>query len=120
MSRPALCRFSLIAAVLVMGSGCTGTSRRGEVIAAPAGPGVCERGGSRSAGGPVVSPAVLGRHVRFLADDSLRGRGTGTPGFDLAARYVAGCFTDLGLEAAGTQGYMQPVPLRQARALEGS
>jgi hypothetical protein len=67
-----------------------------------------------------VRPAALEAHIRFLAGDSLQGRGTGTAGYDLAARYVAACFSDLGLKPAGTQGYMQQVPLRQARSVEGS
>jgi hypothetical protein len=73
-----------------------------------------------SAGLPVVSPAALEAHMHFLADDSLRGRGTGTPGYDLAARCVAACFSEFDLEPAGTHGYMQPVPLRRARAVQGS
>jgi hypothetical protein len=67
-----------------------------------------------------VSPAALKSHIRFLAGDSLEGRGTGTAGYDLAARYVAECFSEFGLKPAGTQGYMQQVPLRQARTVEGS
>lgn len=52
--------------------------------------------------------------VAFLADDMLEGRGTGTRGYDLAARYVAARFGTLGLEPAGTDGYLQPVPFRRA------
>lgn len=69
---------------------------------------------------PQVDSAVLGSHLRFLADDSLEGRGTGTRGFNLAARYVADCFTRLGLKPAGTRGYLQTVPLRRARTTGGS
>jgi hypothetical protein len=67
---------------------------------------------------PQVDSATLGSHLRFLADDSLEGRGTGTRGYDLAASYVADCFARLGLEAAGTDEYLQPVPLRHARISE--
>lgn len=52
--------------------------------------------------------------VRFLADDRLEGRGTGTRGYDLAARYVAARMESLGLAPAGTAGYLQPVPFRRA------
>ena len=69
---------------------------------------------------PQVSPARLEEHVRYLASDRLTGRGTGTPGYDSAARYVAKHFAALGLDSAGTKGYFQPVPLRRARAVEGS
>jgi hypothetical protein len=69
---------------------------------------------------PQVSAARLEEHIRYLASDRLAGRGTGTPGYDSAARYVAKHFAALGLDAAGTEGYYQPVPLRRARAVEGS
>ncbi len=49
------------------------------------------------------------KHVQFLADDKLEGRNTGSEGHRLAAAYVAEQFERLGLAAAGTQGYMQPV-----------
>jgi hypothetical protein len=55
-----------------------------------------------------------------LADDSLKGRGTATPGHDLAARYVAACYSKYGLKPAGTKGYMQPVPLLSGRMVKGS
>jgi Zn-dependent M28 family amino/carboxypeptidase len=47
--------------------------------------------------------------VQFLADDKLEGRNTGSEGHRQAAAYVAAEFERLGLAAAGTQGYMQPV-----------
>jgi hypothetical protein len=53
-------------------------------------------------------------HMRFLADDLLEGRGTGTRGHELAAKYVAAQFEALGLRPAGTKGgYFQAVPLRE-------
>jgi Zn-dependent M28 family amino/carboxypeptidase len=67
-----------------------------------------------------VSPARLEEHIRYLASDRLAGRGTGTPGYDSAARYVAEHFAALRLDSAGTEGYFQPVPFRHARAVEGS
>ncbi len=69
---------------------------------------------------PQVSPARLEEHIRYLASDRLRGRGVGTPGYDSAAQYMATQFAMLGLDSAGTEGYFQPVPLRRARAVEGS
>lgn len=36
-----------------------------------------------------IRPGALRAHIRFLADDLLEGRGTGTRGFDIAAKYVA-------------------------------
>jgi len=50
-------------------------------------------------------------HMAFLADDLLEGRGTGTRGQELAARYVAAQFEVLGLTPAGTAGtFYQRVP----------
>jgi hypothetical protein len=48
-------------------------------------------------------------HVRYLADDQLVGRLTGTEGYRKAAQYVADHFKEYGLEPGGTQGYFQPV-----------
>jgi hypothetical protein len=69
---------------------------------------------------PQVSPARLEEHIRYLASDRLAGRGTGTPGYDSAAHYVAKHFAALGLDSAGTEGYFQPVPFRRALALARS
>ena len=63
----------------------------------------------------------LRAHVEFLASDELRGRQPGTVGYDIAARYVASQFAQMGLEPAGAQGsYFQPVPLRRAVQVNGS
>jgi Zn-dependent M28 family amino/carboxypeptidase len=67
-----------------------------------------------------VSAARLEEHIRYLASDRLAGRGTGTPGYDSAARYVVEHYARLGLDSAGTEGYLQPISFRRARALEGS
>jgi len=54
--------------------------------------------------------------VTFLADDLLLGREPGTPGFDIAARFVAARFQALGLKPAGSDGsYFQAITLREAR-----
>jgi hypothetical protein len=50
-------------------------------------------------------------HVKFLADDRLEGRGTGSEGHRKAAEYVAAEFARLGLKPAGTDGFIQPVAL---------
>ena len=57
-------------------------------------------------------------HVRYLADDALEGRDTGSPGYRKAAAYVAGEFQKAGLSPAGTDGYLQPVTFRSRRILE--
>src|SRR5438105_6812377 len=51
-------------------------------------------------------------HMSFLADDLLEGRGTGTRGHEIAARYVQTQFELLGLKPAGVNGYRQQAPFR--------
>lgn len=54
--------------------------------------------------------------LSFLADDALRGRDTGSPAYEIAARYVAAQFARLGLEPAGDDGtFLQDVSLRRAQ-----
>src|ERR1700730_383508 len=48
-------------------------------------------------------------HVQYLADDKLEGRNTGSPGYKLAAQYVASQFKDAGLEPNGNTGYFKHV-----------
>jgi Zn-dependent M28 family amino/carboxypeptidase len=61
-----------------------------------------------------LAKAPFRAHMAFLADDLLEGRGTGTRGQELAARYVAAQFEALGLTPAGTGGtFYQRVPLRE-------
>jgi hypothetical protein len=72
------------------------------------------------AGLDAIRPAALESHLRFLADDLLEGRGTGTRGYDLAARYVASRFQALGLEPGGVnETWFQPLPFRRADVLRG-
>jgi len=54
--------------------------------------------------------------MRFLADDLLEGRGTGTRGYEIAAKYMAAQFEQMGLQPAGDGGtYFQKVPFKQSR-----
>lgn len=46
--------------------------------------------------------------VSFLASDDLEGRQTGTEGEKKAAAYISKRFSELGLEAKGTNQYLQP------------
>ncbi len=58
-------------------------------------------------------------HMTFLASDLLEGREAGSPGYDIAANYVAAQFAQLGLKPAGAGGgYFQPVPLMAARPVD--
>lgn len=54
--------------------------------------------------------AAWWRHVQVLADDSLKGRDTGSPGHESAARYVIAQLKAAGLKPGGTDGWYQPVP----------
>lgn len=65
----------------------------------------------------LIRERALRRHVAYLADDRLAGRMTGEPGYDAAAAYVAEQLAAMGVEAAGTDGWFQPVPLRSYKAL---
>ena len=66
---------------------------------------------------PTVAAAMRGidaerirAHVKFLADDLLEGRGTGTRGSDIAAAYIAAQFAAYGLQPAADDGsYLQKV-----------
>lgn len=58
-------------------------------------------------------------HVRFLADDKLEGRLTGTRGYRAAAAYVVDRFKEYGLEPAGVEGYLQPVRFDVQRVIAG-
>jgi len=61
---------------------------------------------------PAASSDRIRAHVEFLASDLLQGREAGSPGYDLAANYVASQFAQLGLKPAGDGGtYLQRVPL---------
>ncbi len=51
--------------------------------------------------------------VSFLASDALEGRGTPSPGLDIAAEFIASQFRRAGLEAAGDDGYFQTAALNQ-------
>src|SRR5436309_5947749 len=52
-------------------------------------------------------------HVKFLADDSLEGRDTGSEGLRKAQAYAVEQFKKAGLEPAGTDGFYQPVSFMQ-------
>ena len=67
-----------------------------------------------------IEAAAVRAHLEFLASDALEGRGTGTRGGDLAAKYVAAQFERIGLRPAGDNGtYFQAIPL-QGRSFTAS
>ena len=67
-----------------------------------------------------IRPEAIRADMCFLADDLLEGRGTGTRGHEIAAKFMASEFEAMGLEPAGENGtYFQTVPLRSIRVDEG-
>ena len=63
-----------------------------------------------SARSPIDS-AGLSRDLRAFADDSMRGRETGTPDATRAAKFIGDRLASLGLEPLGDSLYYQRVPL---------
>ena len=72
----------------------------------------------RPAGLPsAIREDALRAHIKFLSDDRLEGRGTGSKGGETAALYVAEQFEALGLKGAGEKGsFWQPVSLVGVKA----
>jgi hypothetical protein len=67
-----------------------------------------------------IRPDAIRAHMRFLSDSLLQGRGTGTPGYQIAARYIATQLEAAGLHPAGVNGtWYQTVPLRKSVLNDG-
>jgi aminopeptidase YwaD len=65
----------------------------------------------------VTIPAdSLKKHVYFLADDSLEGRGLATPAGLKAAKYIAGYFKNMGLKPIGSN-YLHPFYTKQSQTM---
>jgi hypothetical protein len=83
----------------------------------------CASTGSSSTAAPSRAVAAAGepdaaelrRDLFAFAADSFRGRETGTPDADHAARFLAARLASLGLEPAGDSGFFQRVPLNRAK-----
>ena len=69
----------------------------------PAGPSVSERA------------AAWRAEVATLSSDAMEGRAAGTPGHQRAADHVVAALQRLGLEPAGTQGFLQPIAFVEQR-----
>lgn len=61
-----------------------------------------------------IRPEQIRAHIRFLSDTLLQGRAPGTPGYDIAARYVATELEGMGLRPGAAGSWYQPVPLEKA------
>ncbi|QOL26616.1 M28 family peptidase [Thalassotalea sp. LPB0316] len=62
-----------------------------------------------------VNPENIKAHITFLADDTLKGRDTGSEGYQIAANYVKSHFKQMGLKPRGEfDSYEQQVTFRKA------
>lgn len=59
----------------------------------------------------------LRSHVEYLASDKLEGRRTGTEGERLAAEYISNAFAKLGLQAKGSNGFLQPFSVAEGKEI---
>lgn len=64
---------------------------------------------------PPVDTLTIREASRYLASDALAGRGTGTPGADAAAEYIATRCRELGLSPVSGNSYFQEIPLVSSR-----
>jgi hypothetical protein len=64
----------------------------------------------------VITPDAIYQHLSVIADDSMMGRDTPSPGLDMTAQYVADQFASLGLEPGGENGtWFQRYPIYQMK-----
>jgi Zn-dependent M28 family amino/carboxypeptidase len=64
-----------------------------------------------------IDEQFLRAHIKFLSDDQLEGRGTGAPGGELAAKYIAAQLEAMGLKGGAPGGsFFQPVSLVGVKA----
>ncbi len=62
----------------------------------------------------------LKTHIRFLADDKLEGRRTGTAGEQLAMEYISREFQKAGLSPKGTNNFFQPFVVNEGKEIDPS
>lgn len=65
--------------------------------------------------GQKIDESTLRAHIKFLSDDLLEGRGPGSRGGMMAAKYIAAQFEALGLEPAADHSYFQLVQMIGSR-----
>jgi len=70
--------------------------------------------GCRGAKVRPITPGEIEAHIRFLSDDLLEGRLTGSRGLSLAGLYHESCFQSLGLEPVFNGRYRQTFDLKGA------
>lgn len=60
--------------------------------------------------GADIDPVAYQAHVRYLASDALKGRATGSPELEKAAKYIEQQFASFGVKPIPGQGYQQSFP----------
>ncbi len=60
----------------------------------------------------LITQEGLNSHLTYLADDALEGREPGHAGYELAAKYVAEQYAEIGLEPGGSEEWYQQVELQ--------
>ncbi len=60
------------------------------------------------------------KHISYLASDELQGRGTGSAGEQMSAKYIAEQFELLGLEPKGEEGYHQYLDIATLRMAQAN
>jgi len=64
----------------------------------------------------VITPDAIYQHLSVIADDSMMGRDTPSPGLEMTAQYIADRFASLGLEPGGENGtWFQRYPIYQVK-----
>ena len=71
-------------------------------------------------GQPEFSGERIKADISYLADDMLEGRGTGTKGYEIAARFLASRFMGLGLQPGNNGNWFQSVPFTETRLKPGA
>jgi hypothetical protein len=86
------------------------------LLLASAAPGLAQEAPTCPAIAPIIGELTTQpmAAVRYLADDALEGRLSGTPGELCSARYIVREFARIGLSPGFESGYAQPVPLQSA------
>src|ERR1035441_10469325 len=58
-----------------------------------------------------VDPALYWNDVKYLASPELKGRATGSPELETAARFIADKYRDFGIKPADGKDYLQSFPV---------
>jgi hypothetical protein len=74
-------------------------------------------GRHRAVSNPEDDGSLWWKHVQYLASDDLKGRYTGSEGYKKAADYTVTQFQAVGLEPAGTNGFLQPIEFDSRRVI---